>query len=513
MNVAVVASAWKSVDETLKLLERIAALLKPLHRDLEVLGLANVLRLRRQEPLFVIDGVAPVAAGDLRAVELPGVAQKSRARQLRPGVLVLDETSDLGIRRFFCDVARREFALDYANAGATMPALLDAVPDSSLDNVFAAFGAARMAWFSLDEMQKILRREIEALDRLADKLKAPAADNGRAGGDNEYLGRLATAVSHLLEEERERARDRESLQRIFLLAVRSVVAAQVKVDSVVQEIRPSAIDRFRPPGLRHLIGKTYVDVRLGNEAINQLVVEIDREALRVAEDRIHGMARTLEKIASQRFAQCFGATAELWLQPPQPKPAPSTHATLAISGAGFHFRFEQLGLVNRLMRARMEIAGLLMLVFLALSVFTEQSSALRPVIGQITLGLALAMTFVSYFTSRILEAERLEEEVERLREQLTKSGVDAAARLHGEVVSAAVERLADLGDEIKSRFAMHATGRAGRQGSSAPAIVPLLGSLRADLARELSSVSGPAPLKQQLEQLIGAAGSMRAALK
>lgn len=513
MNAPLVANAWKGVDDTLKLLDRMAAVLKPLHRDADVSGLARMLRLRRQKPLFVIDCAATGAAGGLAVVELPGAAYGMNARQLRPGVLVLDDSSDLGTRRFFCDAARRESAVDHASSGATMPIVVDSFPDSSLDTTFAAFGAARMAWFSLDEVQRILGQEIEALDRLAEKFKGPVAAAAVAGSGNEYLGRLAEAVAELLEEARERARDRGSLQRTLLLAVSSLVEAHVTVDSVIQEIKPSAIDRFRPPGLRHFIGKTHVDVRLRNEAINELVADIDREALRLAEHRIHGMARTLEKAATQRFAQQFGTSVETRLKPPHSKPAPSTHATLAVAGAGFHFKLERLGLVNRLMRARMEIAGLLMLVFLALSVFTEQGSSLRPLIGKVTLGLALAITIFSYFTSRILEAERLEEEVERLREQLTKSGVDAVARLYGDVVSAAVEQLDYLGDEIKARSATPAIGRASRPGSNTPAIVPVLGSLRTELARELGSVSGPASLKQQLEQLIGPTGSMRTALK
>ena len=514
MSTPSITSAWKCVDDALKLLERMAVILNPLHRDAEVAGIGRMLRMRRQQPLYVLQANPAEALDDLAPVELPGAPGDTRARQLRPGVLVLEHGTDLGLHRHFCDVGRRDAADPRAPQGATTPLLLDALPDNSLDSGLAAFGAARQAWYSIDELQRIISRELEALDRLIDKLKGgpPPVSNMAAGQD--YFARLGALVAELQDEERERSRDRETQQRNFLLVVRGIVSAQVTAESVVQEIKPSAIDRFRPPGMRHLIGKTHVDVRLGNDAINQLVAAIDREAFRAAEERIHGMARRVEKIQTGQFARYFGVGAEPWLQLAEYRTKPTTHPTIAVAGAGFHFKLERLGVVNRLMRARMEIAGLLMLVFLALSVFVPQDQGtIRNSIGAITLGVAILITIVSYFTSRILEEERLEEEVERLCDQLTKSGTEAAARLYSELLSGTVSRLAELSDEVKVRHGAPSSARTARASASAPAIVSVLTGLRSDLVRELGSTAGPGAVKQQLEQLIGAGGTLRTALR
>lgn len=514
MSNHLITSAWKCVDDALKLLERMAGVLKPLHRDSEVAGIGRTLRIRRQQPLFVLQANPADALGEMAIVELPGAPGDVKARQLRPGVLVLDNVPDLGLRRHFCDVGRRDAADLRAPQGATMPLLLDALPDSSLDAGLAAFGAARQAWFSIDELQRIVIRELEALDRLIEKLKIPPPSAGGATAGHGYFARLGALVAELQEEERERSRDRETLQRNFLLVVRSIVTAQVTPGSVIQEIKPTAVDRFRPPGMRHVIGKTHVDVRLGNDAINQLVADIDREACRAAEDRIHGMARSIEKLSAGQFARYFGAGAEQWLHPVERKTRPTTHPTIAVAGAGFQFKLERLGVVNRLMRARMEIAGLLMLVFLALSVFSREDQAERRAwIGAVTLAVAVLITVVSYFTSGILEEERLEEEVEQLRDQLTKSGMEAAARLYGDLLSGAVARLAELGEEAKARQGAPIAGRPARTSAVGPAIVPFLTGLRADLARELGGTGGPGAVKQQLEQLIGSGGTLRTALR
>lgn len=514
ISIPSVSSAWKGVDDTLKLLEKMANILKPLHRDAEVAGLARQLRLRRQQPLYVFHSDAADASVDLEEVELPGAAGPVMAHRVRPGVLLLDDRSGLGLRRHFCDVSLRDTAALMTEHRATTPLLCDTLPDSDADGVLAAFGAARQAWFSLDELQLIVSRELEALDRLIEKLKVSTTSPTDPDEDSNYLARLGMLVADLLQEERDRSRDREAAQRNFQLIVHQVVE-HIGTDAFTQEIKSSAIDHFRPRWLRHVFGKTSVEVRLNNEAINRLVETIDQAARRAADERIRGIARRINKLEAGRFSRRFGQDAEHWLQPSasRSRSSQTTHEAIATAGRGFRFKFERLGIVNRLMRARMEIAGLFMLVFLGLSVFTEQATAMRKPITLGALVLALIITVVSYFTSRALEEERLQEEMESLREQLSKAGMEAAARCYGDVLEDTMSRIEEIANEIKSSLGAQSGGRAGRT-VSAPSVIAILSSLKTELSRELSNPTGGSTyIKQQLEQLIGPGGSLRTALR
>jgi uncharacterized membrane protein YciS (DUF1049 family) len=165
------------------------------------------------------------------------------------------------------------------------------------------------------------------------------------------------------------------------------------------------------------------------------------------------------------------------------------------------------------MRARMEIAGLLMLVFLLFSAFPELRH-LRPIISIATLIFAFIIAGFSYMTSHLIEAERLEEELQRLREQLAKAGAEAAARSYSVLVSAAVERIEELRGEVGARLAaQQPSSRLTRTQTTAPAAVAHLTALRSDLAREMSGTSGPAAIKQQIVQLLAPGGALRSILR
>lgn len=504
--------AWKSIDDALRLIERVATALKPLHRDVEIGAIGGQLRLRRQRPFYVYhssSGVGEIASDDM---PLPGAAGAVMAKQPRPGVLVLDSNASASLQRHFCDVSGTKTAAAFLGGEPTAPLLSDALPPEELDGALAVFGTARQAWLSVDELQRILTREVERLDRLIERVKHSAAVSTEATGEGNYLRRLETLLGQMIQEERERVRDRETLQRNFELTVRKAVS-QVDTNAIVLEERRSAIDRFRPRGLRSLIGKTQIDAALHDAAINALVETVERVARHAADDRVHSLARTIEKVEPGQFSRHFGRSAEQWLTRPETstRATRTIHEAIADSGRGFHVRLERLGAINRVMRARMEIAGLLMLTFLAFSAFGVRSEV-RSILSIATLIVALVIALFSYLTSHIVEEERLEEEMQRLRDQLTKAGADAAARSYAAGLTDTIEQIEELRDEVGTRLAAGQPARRERSQAAAPGIVTILTTLRSDLTRELAGTTGPGAIKQQLGQLLAPGGALRVSL-
>lgn len=504
--------AWKGVDDALRLIERVAHLLKPLHRDTEVSGIGALLRLRRQYPCYVYRAAGSLAEKELAKVPLPGAAGEVFAAQLRPGVMLLDQTASLGVCRHFCDVSSA--AATSARGEPTAPITSDDVPAEEFDPALGAFGATRQAWFSIDEVQRIISREVEALDRLIERLKNASYPATPQTENTEYLNRLDMVLAGLITQERDRLRDRETLQRNFDLSVRKAVA-QIDASSVTIKDKGSAIDRIRPPMLRSVIGKTQTDVRLRDDTINAIVGSIEVMAAQAAQDRVHSLTRVIEKIETGQFGRYFGRPAEQWLQQPQigSRKISPIHEVIAAAGRGFHVKFERLGALNRVMRARMEIAGLLMLVFLLFSAFPELRH-LRPIISIATLIFAVIIAALTYMTSHLVEAERLEEDLQRLREQLAKAGAEAAARSYSVLVSGAVERIEELRGEVGARLAaLQPSSRFARTQTSAPAAVTILTDIRSELAREMSGTTGPAAIKQQIAQLLAPNGTLRSVLR
>lgn len=507
------ALAWKGIDDALRLIERVSQLLKPLHRDTEVAEIGALLRLRQRQKYYVYGVAGAVPKTELAEVPLPGAAGKVMVTQLRPGVLVMDETAARGVCCHFCDVRS---GADEAPARhePTAPMTSEDVPAEEFDPMLSAFGAARQAWYSIDELQRILTREIDALDRLIERLKDGPPPAASPAENSQYLNRLDLLLVGLISEERDRLREREALQRNFVLSVRTAVA-QVDASSVTIKNKGSAIDRFRPAILRSVIGKTLTDVRLRDDTINAIVASIEATAAQTAQDRVYRLARAIEKVESGQFGRHFGRPAEQWLQQPQSgsRKINAVHEAIAGAGRGFHVKFERLGAVNRVMRARMEIAGLLMLVFLFMSAFGI-TGTVRNIISIATLLLAVIIAAFSYLTSHLVEAERLDDELQRLREQLAKAGAEAAARSYSALLSDAIERIEELRGEVGARLAaQQPSSRFARTQTSAPAAVAVLNGLRSELAREISGTTGPAAIKQQIAQLLAPSSVLRSVLR
>jgi hypothetical protein len=507
------AQAWKGVDDALRLIERVSQLLKPLHRDTEVAGIGALLRLRQRQAYYVYGVSGAVPKTELADMPLPGAAHKVMVTHLRPGVLLLDETAARGVCRHFCDVRS---GADEASARRepTAPMTSEDVPAEEFDPMLSAFGAARQAWFSIDEVQRILAREVDALDRLIERLKEAPPPAATSAEDLHYLSRLDLFLAGLITEERDRLRDREALQRNFFLTVRTAVA-QVDASSVTVKNKGSAIDRFRPAILRSVIGKTLTDVRLRDDTINAIVASIEAMAAQAAQDRVYRLTRSIEKVETGQFGRHFGRPAELWLQQPQSgsRKINAVHEAIAAAGRGFHVKFERLGAVNRVMRARMEIAGLLMLAFLFMSAF-DIKGTVRDIISIATLIIAVIIAAFSYLTSHLVEAERLDEELQRLREQLAKAGAEAAMRNYSALLFDAIERLEELRGELGARLAaQQPSSRFARTQISAPAAVAILTGLRSELAREMSGTTGPAAIKKQIAQLLAPTSVLRSVLR
>jgi hypothetical protein len=511
MNAIQIASAWKSIDDTLRSLERVGSILKPLHRNSDLAGIGAQLKARRTSPFYVcyVEGVEWVAD-----TLLPGSANSTLAGRLRPGVLLLDTKADLGVRRHFCDVSTLTNAEQPSETAVTAPLLFNTIPAEELDSVLALFGAARQAWLSIDETERIAARQLEEIDRLMEYLKDVPPSAPDRNESIAFFRRLDVTLVAVIERERNRLRERETLQRNFELVARRLVS-QIDSSSIIQAHKTSSADRLNLPGIRKFIGKSQIDVRLQDTAINTLVEEIDRSAHQSATNRVHRVARELETVEPGQLARHLGLSIDQWLHQPEENPRIRGLVHEAIAGAGrnFHVKFERLGAVNRLMRARMEIAGLLMLVFLGLSA-AEVGGEVRKYITAVALGLALLIAIASYFTSRLVEDEKLDEELERLREQLAKTSSEAAARYYTSVLSDAVDQLEDLRKEVKIKVdSQPLSARPLRAHTNTPPILAALSSVRSDLVREMGLSSGPAAVKQQIGQLIGPGGTLRALLK
>lgn len=504
---------WKVLDDTVRSLERLGRLLAPVHRDVELTGLAALVRLRRETPCVIYDGrLANDAGSGGEPSMIPGIPGAFGCTQLRPGVLVLGAEPPAGDLRQHADIVAIQSQPIEASTEPAAPVRRGAMVDPEADGSAACFGAARQAWFALEQAQRIVRDEIAAIDRLIATLDAAPALQPRGEINADLLTRLVAVADDLLEQERERLRDRDFQQRSFHLLSRRLVGSIDETAVIITE-KKTAIDQYRPGWLRRVLGKTQVDVRLHDSAINKLVEGLEKEARQSANERIRSVVRSIEKLGAREVELALGQKADALIFAPRETTRQSRliHEAVAGSGRGFHFKLERLGAINRIMRARMEIAGIFMLVFLALSALNLSGLRKPMMIG--TLILALIIAAFSYVTSHLIEEERLEDELERLREQLEKACSDAAGRFQSAILGQVLEQLEDLRDQAKAHLeTTTGTSRVIRSLTNQLALKTTLTGLRSEIMRELAGTQGPAALKQQLTQLIGPGSALRGAL-
>jgi hypothetical protein len=364
------------------------------------------------------------------------------------------------------------------------------------------FGALRTAHHVLVQLSRIVKADLAWIERAllkSDDVKGQSAPPPVI--DVEYLKKLRFALDDRIKSEREDMRDRDELARIFSLPVMEIVQG-LNAGAFDENARLSAVDRLHPSGVKRLYGKTVIDVRLKLDAINSIVDEVERNAVAAAQKRMRIIEKALDRIRPGRLQEvCGGALfAETRNSIASSRSDPSLQQNIAMPMRSFTFKFERLGALNRFLRARMEIAGFLMVIFLGISIWPVESGAtgqVRKYVVMLSLGLAVLLALFSYLTTPALEEDRREEELVKLRELAQKISVDAAGRRLSSIMSDAVVELEALRAEIDNSVETCERQKVARPN----AIIggkARLGTLKNEVARELGGSNGVSALRAQI---------------